>query len=250
MPEVAHVIGNAEKTRADTWATLSRAPRVRVGPTDSLRGARAFAVDAIAGQTRAFLEVQNGCDHRCTFCIIPYGRGPSRSSPVADVLARARRLLENGYREIVLTGVDMTSWGADLEGAPKLGALVHTLLREFPDLARLRLSSIDCIEADDELLDVIATQARFMPHLHLSLQAGDDLVLKRMKRRHSRADAAAFCARLRAVRPDIVFGADIIAGFPTETEAMFQRSLDLVDECGLTHLHVFPFSPQIGRAHV
>jgi threonylcarbamoyladenosine tRNA methylthiotransferase MtaB len=184
--------------------------------------------------------VQNGCDHRCTFCIIPFGRGNSRSVPPAEVVAQVRRLVENGHREIVLTGVDITSY------APGLGLLVKQILREVPELARLRLSSIDSVEADTDLLDAFATDDRLMPHLHLSLQAGDDLILKRMKRRHSRSDAIAFCAQVQRLRPDIAFGGDIIAGFPTETEAMFARSLDLVDECGLTQLHVFPFSPRPG----
>ncbi|MEX1083855.1 MAG: MiaB/RimO family radical SAM methylthiotransferase, partial [Xanthobacteraceae bacterium] len=190
--------------------------------------------------------VQNGCDHRCTFCIIPYGRGNSRSVPMDDVVAQVRGLAVNGYREVVLTGVDITSYGANLPGAPKLGQLVKKILKQVPVLDRLRLSSIDSVEADADLFDALATEPRLMPHLHLSLQAGDDLVLKRMKRRHSRADAIAFCERVRRLRPEVAFGADIIAGFPTETEEMFSRSLDLVDECGLTHLHVFPFSARPG----
>jgi threonylcarbamoyladenosine tRNA methylthiotransferase MtaB len=192
------------------------------------------------------VQVQNGCDHRCTFCVIPYGRGNSRSVPMGEVVAQVRRLVENGYREVVLTGVDLTSYGGNLPGTPKLGALVKQILKHVPDLARLRLSSIDSVEADDDLLDAIGSEPRLMPHLHLSLQAGDDLVLKRMKRRHLRGDAIAFCQQVRRLRPDVVFGADLIAGFPTETEAMFTRSLDLVDECDLTHLHVFPFSPRPG----
>ena len=204
------------------------------------------AVDHIEGHTRAFVQVQNGCDHRCTFCIIPFGRGNSRSLPMHDAVAQVQRLVANGYREIVLTGVDITSYGADLDGAPRLGALVKRILRDVPALARLRLSSIDSVEADDDLLDAFANEPRLMPHLHLSLQHGDDLILKRMKRRHSRDQAIVFCNELRRLRPDVVFGADIIAGFPTETEAMFQRSLELVDECGLTQLHVFPFSPRPG----
>ena len=192
------------------------------------------------------MQVQNGCDHRCTFCIIPYGRGNSRSVPMGEVVAQVRRLCERGHSEIVVTGVDLTSYGANLPGAPRLGTLVKQILKHVPELARLRLSSIDSVEADGELLDAFANEPRLMPYLHLSLQAGDDLILKRMKRRHSRADAIAFCEDMRRLRPDVVFGADIIAGFPTETEAMFARSLDLVDECGLTHLHVFPFSPRPG----
>jgi threonylcarbamoyladenosine tRNA methylthiotransferase MtaB len=207
---------------------------------------RPHAVDHIEGHTRAFVQVQNGCDHRCTFCIIPFGRGNSRSLPLDDVLAQAQRLAANGYREIVLTGVDITSYGADLPGSPRLGALVKHILKNVPELARLRLSSIDSVEADTDLLDALANEPRLMPHLHLSLQAGDDLILKRMKRRHSRNDAIAFCKEVRQLRPDVVFGADIIAGFPTESDNMFARSLDLVDECGLTQLHVFPFSPRPG----
>ncbi len=206
----------------------------------------AHAVDHIDGHTRAFVQVQNGCDHRCTFCIIPSGRGNSRSLPMDEAVAQARRLTGNGYREIVLTGVDITSYGGDLDGTPRLGALVKRLLKDIPEIARLRLSSIDSVEADDDLLDALANESRLMPHLHLSLQAGDDLILKRMKRRHSRGDAIAFCNDVRRLRPDVVFGADIIAGFPTETEEMFSRSLDLVEECGLTQLHVFPFSPRPG----
>jgi threonylcarbamoyladenosine tRNA methylthiotransferase MtaB len=190
--------------------------------------------------------VQNGCDHRCTFCIIPYGRGNSRSVPMGDVVAQVRGLAERGFGEVVLTGVDLTSYGGNLPGTPRLGTLVKQILKHVPELVRLRLSSIDSVEADRDLLDAFAREPRLMPHLHLSLQAGDDIILKRMKRRHLRADAIAFCDKLRRLRPDVVFGGDIIAGFPTETEAMFARSLDLVDACGLTHLHVFPFSPRPG----
>jgi threonylcarbamoyladenosine tRNA methylthiotransferase MtaB len=207
---------------------------------------RSYAIDSIEGRSRAFVQVQNGCDHRCTFCIIPYGRGNSRSLVVDDVVAQVRRLAGNGYREVVLTGVDITSYGADLPGTPRLGMLVKRILRDVPDLDRLRLSSIDSVEADSDLLDALANEPRLMPHLHLSLQSGDDLILKRMKRRHMRADAISFCERVRRLRPDVVFGADIIAGFPTETEAMFANSLNLVAECGLTQLHVFPFSPRPG----
>ena len=190
--------------------------------------------------------MQNGCDHRCTFCVIPFGRGPSRSAPLAQVVEEAKKLVAAGALEIVLTGVDLTSWGDDLPGSPRLGRLVQTLLKHVPDLPRLRLSSIDCIEADTALFEAMAGERRLMPHLHLSLQAGDDMILKRMKRRHMRADAVRLCADLRAARPEIVFGADLIAGFPTETEAMFQNTLALVEDCGLTHLHVFPFSPRPG----
>lgn len=243
MPEVDRVLGNEEKLDARAWRGEAR---VAVGDIMAVKTLAAQDVDHIDGHTRAFVQVQNGCDHRCTFCIIPFGRGNSRSLPVADVIAQARRLTGNGYREIVLTGVDITSYGADLDGAPRLGVLVKRLLKDVPDIARLRLSSIDSVEADADLLDALASEPRLMPHLHLSLQAGDDMILKRMKRRHTRGDAIAFCDQVRRLRPDVVFGADIIAGFPTESEAMFARSLDLVDECGLTQLHVFPFSPRPG----
>jgi threonylcarbamoyladenosine tRNA methylthiotransferase MtaB len=246
MPEVDRVIGNEEKLDAATWRELDTAPKVAVGDIMAATSIAPQAVDALEGHTRGFVQVQTGCNHRCTFCIIPFGRGNSRSLPVADVVAQVRRLTENGYREAVLTGVDITSYGAGLPGMPKLGALVKTVLREVPDLERLRLSSIDSVEADADLLDALANETRLMPHLHLSLQAGDDLILKRMKRRHTRADAIAFCQQVRRLRPDVVFGGDIIAGFPTETDAMFERSLELVDDCGLTHLHVFPFSPRPG----
>ena len=203
-------------------------------------------VDGLEGRARAYVQVQTGCDHRCTFCIIPYGRGNARSAPVGDVVDQVRRLVETGHTEVVLTGVDMTSWGTDLPGTPKLGRLVRAILKLVPDLKRLRLSSIDAIEIDDELMDVIAREERFCPYLHLSLQAGDDMILKRMKRRHLRADAIALTDRLKAIRPDIAFGADLIAGFPTETDAMFENSLKLVDECQLAYLHVFPYSPRPG----
>jgi threonylcarbamoyladenosine tRNA methylthiotransferase MtaB len=240
MPEVDRVFGNEEKLTAANWAALDGSEKTSVGDIMAVTAARLHRVNGFEGHTRAFLQVQNGCDHRCTFCIIPFGRGNSRSLPVADVVGEARRLTENGYSEIVLTGVDITSY------APGLGLLVKCLLRDVPELKRLRLSSIDSVEADADLLDVVANDARLMPHLHLSLQAGDDIILKRMKRRHLRADAIAFCDQVRRLRPDVVFGGDIIAGFPTETDEMFTRSLDLVDECGLTQLHVFPFSPRPG----
>jgi threonylcarbamoyladenosine tRNA methylthiotransferase MtaB len=243
MAEVDRVLGNEEKLSAKGWAGSER---VAVGDIMTATRPHMHAVDHIEGHTRAFVQVQNGCDHRCTFCIIPFGRGNSRSLPMDDAVAQVRRLVANGYREIVLTGVDITSYGADLAETPRLGALVKRILRDVPELARLRLSSIDSVEVDADLLDAFANEPRLMPHLHLSLQHGDDLILKRMKRRHSRGDAIAFCNDLRRLRPDVVFGADIIAGFPTETEEMFQRSLDLVDECGLTQLHVFPFSPRPG----
>lgn len=243
MLEVDRVIGNEEKFDAQVWAA---GKKIAVSDIMAVKTMRSHAIDSIEGRARAFVQVQNGCDHRCTFCIIPYGRGNSRSLPIDDVVAQARRLVGNGYREVVLTGVDITSYGTNLPGTPRLGALVKRILKDVPELARLRLSSIDSVEADDDLLDALANELRLMPHLHLSLQAGDDLVLKRMKRRHSRRDAIAFCERVRRLRPDVAFGADIIAGFPTESEDMFCRSLDLIDECGLTQLHVFPFSARPG----
>jgi threonylcarbamoyladenosine tRNA methylthiotransferase MtaB len=240
MAEVDRVIGNEEKLNARLWQTNEK---LSVGDIMAVKEMRPHAIDSIDGRARAFVKVQNGCDHRCTFCIIPYGRGNSRSLPVAEVVAQVRRLVENGYREVVLTGVDITSYR---DADARLGALVKRILRDVPKLARLRLSSIDSVEADNDLLDALANEQRLMPHLHLSLQAGDDLILKRMKRRHSRKDAIEFCEQVRRLRPDVAFGADIIAGFPTETEAMFTRSLDLVDACGLTQLHIFPFSPRPG----
>ena len=250
MPEVSLVLGNDDKMRAVPWqnakAKFEAGDKLAVSDIMAVTNPAAPPIESQDGRTRAFVQIQNGCDHRCTFCIIPFGRGNSRSVPVLDAVAQVRRLTDNGFREIVLTGVDLTSYGQHLPGEPKLGLLVKEILREVPDLARLRLSSIDAAEADDDLLECFANEPRLMPHLHLSLQAGDDMILKRMKRRHSRAQAIAFCDMLRRLRPDIVFGADIIAGFPTETEEMFSRSLDLVGECGLTHLHVFPFSPRPG----
>jgi threonylcarbamoyladenosine tRNA methylthiotransferase MtaB len=251
MPEVSQVVGNHEKMKAETWTGLkdfgiAATERVKVDDIMAVKETAIHLIDGMRGRTRAFVQVQNGCDHRCTFCIIPYGRGNSRSVPMGAVVDQVRTLVEHGSREVVLTGVDITSYGNDLPGEPKLGTLVKTLLRHVPELERLRISSIDSVEADPALWDAIANEPRLMPHLHLSLQAGDDLILKRMKRRHLRADAIRFCREARALRPDIVFGADIIAGFPTEDEAMFARSLDIVDECGLTHLHVFPFSPRPG----
>jgi threonylcarbamoyladenosine tRNA methylthiotransferase MtaB len=251
MDEVDLVLGNEEKLTADAYRRLpdfgvAASEKVRVNDIMSVRENAPQFVEAIEGRTRAFVQVQNGCDHRCTFCIIPYGRGNSRSVPMGAVVEQVRRLIENGYREVVLTGVDITSYGADLPGAPRLGTLVRAVLRHVPELDRLRLSSIDSIEADGELMCAIGEEERLMPHLHLSLQAGDDMILKRMKRRHLRADAIRFCEEARRLRPDMVFGADLIAGFPTETEAMFDNSLAIVDECGLAHLHVFPFSPRTG----
>jgi len=240
MPEVDRVAGNEEKLDARLWQANEK---VAVADIMTVTRMRPQSVDALEGRTRAFVQVQNGCDHRCTFCIIPFGRGNSRSLAVADVVAQVRRLAGNGHREVVLTGVDITSYR---DGDARLGALVKRILRDVPELARLRLSSIDSVEADRDLLDALSHEPRLMPHLHLSLQAGDDLILKRMKRRHSRADAVAFCEQVRRLRPDVAFGADIIAGFPTESDAAFARSLDLVDDCGLTQLHVFPFSPRPG----
>ncbi len=248
MPEIDHVIGNAEKMRPETWARLAgdAPPRVGVGDVMAETAAPSPLIDGLGARARAYVQVQNGCDHRCTFCIIPFGRGNSRSVPAATVVEQIARLVGRGFNEVVLTGVDMTSWGQDLDGAPRLGDLVEQVLRAVPDLPRLRISSIDSVEADPLLVEAIGSEARLMPHLHLSLQAGDDLILKRMKRRHLRDDAIAFCEAIRAARPEIVFGADFIAGFPTETEAMFANTLRLVEECGVTWLHVFPFSARAG----
>ncbi len=248
MNEVDHVIGNAEKTAAGTFGALAagRAARVQVNDIQSVRETAGHLIAGFGTRARAYLQIQNGCDHRCTFCIIPYGRGPSRSVPVADIVAQTATLVERGYREVVLTGVDITAYGADFPGATTLGKLVKSILKRVPELERLRLSSIDSVEADRDLLDAIGSEERLMPHLHLSLQAGDDLTLKRMKRRHSRRDAESFCARIRDLRPDMVFGADLIAGFPTETQVMFESTLSLINSCGLTFLHVFPFSPRPG----
>jgi threonylcarbamoyladenosine tRNA methylthiotransferase MtaB len=250
MPEVDQVIGNLEKMRAGTWAAVAdpaeETEPVRVDDIMAATETAGHLIDGFGTRARAYVQVQNGCNHRCTFCIIPYGRGNSRSVPAGVVVEQIRRLVDAGYNEVVLTGVDMTSWGADLPGRPPLGDLVQRILKLVPDLPRLRISSIDSIEADPALVDAIADAPRLMPHLHLSLQAGDDMILKRMKRRHLRDDAIRFCEDIRARRPDIVFGADIIAGFPTETEAMFGNSLKLVEECGLTWLHVFPYSARKG----
>ena len=245
MAEVDRVVGNQEKLSADAFAP-DLAERVLVNDIMAVREVAEHLIAGFDGRTRAFVQVQNGCDHRCTFCIIPYGRGPSRSVPMGAIAAQTRALVEAGYREIVLTGVDLTAYGADLPGRPTLGRMTRRLLDAVPELPRLRLSSIDVAEVDDALLRLIADEPRLMPHLHLSLQAGDDMVLKRMKRRHSRAQAIAFCETVRALRPEVAFGADLIAGFPTETEEMFARTLDLVDEAGLTYLHVFPFSARRG----
>ncbi len=248
MTEVDHVIGNGEKMRAETFAGLSLAssPRVAVDDIMSVRETAGHLVAGFGQRTRAYIQVQNGCDHRCTFCIIPFGRGPSRSVPAGEVVAAVRQVVESGALEIVLTGVDITSYGPDLPGSMTLGKLVRQILKHVPELRRLRLSSIDQPEVDADLMTALADEPRFMPHLHLSLQAGDDMILKRMKRRHLRGDAIRFTQEARRLRPDIVFGADLIAGFPTETDAMFDNSLAMIDDCGLTYLHVFPYSPRPG----
>jgi threonylcarbamoyladenosine tRNA methylthiotransferase MtaB len=248
MPEVDQVIGNSEKSQAATWATIAsgKAERVVVNDIMSVRETAGHLIDGVQDRARAYVQVQNGCDHRCTFCVIPYGRGNSRSVPAGEVVSMIGRLVANGVPEVVLSGVDMTSWGADLPGQPVLGDLVARIFKLVPELKRLRLSSVDAVEIDDTLFRLFAEEERMMPHLHLSLQHGADLILKRMKRRHLRADAIALAQRLRAARPDIAFGADIIAGFPTETEAHFEDSLALVDDVGLAFLHVFPYSPRPG----
>ncbi|ODR96026.1 tRNA (N(6)-L-threonylcarbamoyladenosine(37)-C(2))-methylthiotransferase MtaB [Methyloceanibacter superfactus] len=248
MDEVDRVIGNQEKMQARTFQGLCVEDTEKVAVNDimSVTETAGHLIEGFGNRARAYVQIQNGCDHRCTFCIIPFGRGNSRSVPAGEVVAQVRRLVENGYAEIVLTGVDMTAYGADLPGDMTLGKLVRSVLKLVPELPRLRISSIDSVEADPALIAAIAEEERLMPHLHLSLQAGDDLTLKRMKRRHARADSVAFCEAMRKARPDMVFAADIIAGFPTETEAMFANSLSLVDDCGLTFLHVFPFSAREG----
>ena len=251
MPEVDLVIGNTEKMQPETWARLSpdfigQTERVQVDDIMSVTETAGHLIDGFGTRSRAYVQVQNGCDHRCTFCIIPFGRGNSRSVPAGVVVDQIKRLVDAGYNEVVLTGVDLTSWGADLPATPKLGDLVMRILRLVPDLPRLRISSIDSIEVDDNLMQAIASEPRLMPHLHLSLQHGDDLILKRMKRRHLRDDAIRFTEEALKLRPDMTFGADIIAGFPTETEAHFENSMKLVDDCNLTWLHVFPYSPRPG----
>lgn len=251
MDEVDLILGNEEKLHAYSYRQLpdfgvNQMEKVRVNDIMEVRENAPHMIDLVEGRARAFVQIQNGCDHRCTFCIIPYGRGPSRSVPPGAVVEQIKRLSGNGYKEVVLTGVDLTSYGPDLPGRVTLGKLVAAILRNIPDLPRLRLSSIDSIEADTELLDILACEKRLMPHLHLSLQAGDNMILKRMKRRHLREDAICFCNALREKRPEMVFGADLIAGFPTETDAMFENTRALVEECGLTHLHIFPFSPREG----
>jgi len=250
MPEVDLVIGNADKMKAESYAPMAFGvplnDKVQVNDIMSVRETAGHMIDAMDGRARAFVQVQNGCDHRCTFCIIPYGRGPSRSAPMGVVVEQIKRLAGNGFGEVVLTGVDITSYGPDLPGQPSLGRLVQSILRHVPDLPRLRISSIDSIEADAALYEAIASDRRLMPHLHLSMQSGDDLILKRMKRRHLRADTLAFVEKVRALRPEFVFGADIIAGFPTEDDEMFENTLRIVEEANLTYLHVFPYSPRPG----
>lgn len=243
MPEVDRVIGNVEKLDAKSYGTDTP---VQVNDIMVVRETAGHLIQGFEDRARAFIQVQQGCDHRCTFCIIPFGRGNSRSVPIGEITQQVRQLVDNGYAEIVLSGVDISSYGGDLPGRPSLGQMTRRLLAQVPDLRRLRISSIDCIEIDDDLKRLVAEEERLMPHLHLSLQAGDDMILKRMKRRHSRQQAIELCDELRQLRPDIVLGADLIAGFPTETEAMFQNSLDLVDACGLTWLHVFPYSERTG----
>ncbi|UWR30153.1 tRNA (N(6)-L-threonylcarbamoyladenosine(37)-C(2))-methylthiotransferase MtaB [Sulfitobacter sp. W002] len=251
MPEVDAVIGNTEKMQGATWQGMAadfigETETVQVDDIMSVTETAGHLIDGFGTRSRAYVQVQNGCDHRCTFCIIPYGRGNSRSVPAGVVVDQIKRLVDKGFNEVVLTGVDLTSWGADLPATPKLGDLVMRILRLVPDLPRLRISSIDSIEVDENLMQAIATEPRLMPHLHLSLQHGDDMILKRMKRRHLRDDAIRFAQEARALRPDMTFGADIIAGFPTETEAMFENSMKLVEECDLTWLHVFPYSARPG----
>jgi threonylcarbamoyladenosine tRNA methylthiotransferase MtaB len=243
MPEVSMVLGNEEKLEPRSWQPGANA-RVRVGDIMLPRTNHLHMIERLSDHTRAFVQVQNGCDHRCTFCIIPFGRGNSRSVPIVEAVEQVKRFVGSGYSEVILSGVDLTSWGPDLEGSPRLGALVGRILQNVPELKRLRLSSIDSIEVDPELVDHIVGEKRLLPHLHLSLQSGDNMILKRMKRRHSREHAIAFCADIKSRRPDMVFGADVIAGFPTEDEVMFKNSLALIDDCDLTYLHVFPFSPR------
>ena len=249
MPEVTSVIGNQEKMQLETYQKLINSDqhaRVLVNDIMLVRETAGHLVSGFEGKARAFVQVQNGCDHRCTFCTIPYGRGNSRSVPLGDIVSQVRLLMEGGYQEIVFTGVDITAYGADLPGTPTLGQAIRRLLALVPDLKRLRLSSLDPVEIDEDLWRLIGEEPRLMPHLHLSLQAGDDMILKRMKRRHLRQDAIGFCQKARDLRPDVVFGADLIAGFPTETDEMFENSLRIVDECDLSFLHVFPYSPRPG----
>ena len=253
MSEVSNVFGNIEKMKTSTWTELSKemnfigkTERIQVDDIMSAKETAGHLIDGFGTRSRAYVQVQNGCDHRCTFCIIPYGRGNSRSVAAGIIIEQIKRLVGNGFKEIVLTGVDLTSWGSDLPSKPKLGDLVLKILKLVPDLARLRISSIDSIEVDENLMEAIANEARLMPHFHLSLQSGDNMILKRMKRRHLRDDAILFCETVRKIRPEITFGADIIAGFPTETDDMFKNSMQLVNECDLTWLHIFPYSPRQG----
>jgi len=251
MTEVDFVIGNSEKMNKETWLQFSHdenfgTEKIKVDDIMSVNETAAHLIDGFGSRSRAYVQVQNGCDHRCTFCIIPFGRGNSRSVPAGVIVDQIKRLVDKGFNEVVLTGVDLTSWGADLPNSPKLGDLIMRILKLVPDLSRLRISSIDSIEVDENLMQAIATEKRLMPHLHLSLQHGDDLILKRMKRRHSRTDAIKFCKEARKVRPEITFGADIIAGFPTETDEHFENSVNLIEDCGLTWLHIFPYSPREG----
>tara|TARA_B100001057_G_scaffold219379_1_gene219740 strand:+ start:192 stop:1460 length:1269 start_codon:yes stop_codon:yes gene_type:complete len=251
MAEVDFVIGNSEKMAKETWAQFSEnenfgTEKIKVDDIMSANETAGHLIDGFGSRSRAYVQVQNGCDHRCTFCIIPFGRGNSRSVPAGVIVDQIKRLVGKGFNEVVLTGVDLTSWGADLPNLPKLGDLILQILKLVPDLSRLRISSIDSIEVDENLMQAIATEKRLMPHLHLSLQHGDDLILKRMKRRHSRSDAIKFCEDARKVRPDITFGADIIAGFPTESDEHFENSVNLIKDCGLTWLHIFPYSPREG----
>ena len=253
MSEVSNVFGNIEKMKTSTWKELSKGlnfigktERIQVDDIMSAKETAGHLIDGFGTRSRAYVQVQNGCDHRCTFCIIPYGRGNSRSVAAGIIIEQIKRLVGNGFKEIVLTGVDLTSWGSDLPSKPKLGDLVLKILKLVPDLARLRISSIDSIEVDENLMEAIANEARLMPHFHLSLQSGDNMILKRMKRRHLRDDAILFCKTVRKIRPEITFGADIIAGFPTETDDMFENSMQLVNECDLTWLHIFPYSPRQG----
>ena len=244
MPEVNQVIGNDEKLRAESWGRAEE--KLLVNDIMSVKETAGHLIQGFDGQTRAFIQVQNGCDHRCTFCIIPYGRGNSRSVPIGEIAQQVRALVDQGYKEIVMTGVDVTSYGPDLPGQPTLGQMIRRVLALVPDLPRLRLSSLDPVEIDEDLWGLIADETRLMPHLHLSLQAGDNMILKRMKRRHSREDAIEFTQRARKMRPEIAFGADIITGFPTETDEMFENSLKIIEECDLTYLHVFPYSEREG----
>ena len=254
MKEVSNVFGNIEKMKAETWRTFSNEritssghKKIRVNDIMTHNGAENNnIIDGFGTRSRAYVQVQNGCDHRCTFCIIPYGRGNSRSVTQEKIIEQIKRLVSNGFKEVVLTGVDLTSWGADLEKQPSLGNLVMQILKMIPDLPRLRISSIDSIEVDDALMEAIANEKRLMAHFHLSLQSGDNMILKRMKRRHLRDDAISFCEEVKKVRPEVTFGADIIAGFPTETNKMFENSLKLVTECNLTWLHIFPYSARVG----